>query len=351
MVRFFILLSFAIVGAHSRSLYLPDVEVCDISLEVYQVQSEKLWQPMGCAILSSSPVMSVGFVDSRNQVIRKINMGATNTSLIAGTGNKSFADGDVGSMASFWMPYSISTPPMDPAPYAIIADYGNRCIRKIDLGTTKVTTLVCGGLITSPSDTAVLNNGDIYIADPISHTILLFSQSMGSQVMVVAGLTGNSGFQVCYDPHPCVPCNPCYESDIYTQDGDSLIVARFNQPLGIAMHSFTGVLYIADWLNDAIRFLSADNLAVGTLIRGKGFQDGIFSIALINGPKTVRMVGAQYLAVSDSDNGAIRILDLVGQNTSTLFGDGSRAHIHGNAAIAKGSAIWGISGTRPMPLR
>ena len=58
-----------------------------------------------------------------------------------------------------------------------------------------------------------------------------------------------------------------------------------------------------------------------------------------------RMVGAQILAISDSDNGAIRLVDLVNQNTSTLFGNGSRHHIHGDAATAKGSAIWGISGT------
>ncbi len=274
--------------------------------------------------------MTVGFVDSRNQVIRSITMESVNGGIIiAGNGNKSLLDNDIGTLASFWMPYSISVPPMDPAPYAIIADYGNRCIRRIELsGSFRVSTLICGGLITSPSDTAVLNNGDMYIADPISHTVLFYSNggANGGSVMTVAGLPGHSGYQ----------------------DGESLIVAKFNQPLGIAVHAFTNVLYIADWLNDAIRYMDPQTNMVGTLVRGKGFRDGIFSLTLINGPKTVRMVGAQYLAVSDSDNGAIRIMDLVNETTFTLFGNGSRAHVDGNAAIAKGSAIWGISGTCPI---
>lgn len=311
-----------VITTSQRSLYLSgDVQVCDIT-SPDTIIVDSIWQPMGCAILSTWPTMVVGFVDSRNQVIRKTNLANGNTTLVAGSGNKSLVDSEEGNMASFWMPYSISTPPMDPAPYAIIADYGNRCIRRIDLVSKyRVSSVICGGLITSPSDTAVLNNGDIYIADPISHTILMYTKDTGN-LQIMAGLPGNSGYT----------------------DGDALSIAKFNQPLSVAMHSFTGVLYIADWLNDAIRSLSGEGV-VSTLIRGNGFQDGIFSMALIRGPKTVRMVGAQILAVADSDNGAIRLLDLVHQNTSTLFGNGTRAHVHGSSNVAKGSAIWGISGT------
>ena len=229
-----------------------------------------LWQPMGCAILNASSPMSIGFVDSRNHMIRRLDVDAMqkNASIIAGNGRKALVDGN-GSNASFWMPYAISTPPIDPAPYAIVADYGNRCIRRIELSTSAssgaVTTLVCDGMMTSPSDTAVLPNCNIYISDPISHTILLYNVS-NKTVTRIAGMPGDSGMV----------------------DGAALGQAKFNQPLGICMHSFTGVLYIADWLNDAIRALNTSAGTVSTLFSGRGFRDGVFSMVQISGPKTVR---------------------------------------------------------------
>ena len=245
----------------SRSLYNANAQVCALSNGSQIV----LWQPMGCALLSTSP-MVLGFADSRNHVISTIDSAGV-TAVLSGNGQKQRNDG-APSVASFWLPYSISTPASDPAPYAIVADYGNRCIRKIQLPGGMVTTIICGGLITSPSDTAVLSNGDIYVANPKSHVILLYRQS-DSSIEVAAGSTHNAGMQ----------------------DGQALTNATFNQPLGLCVHAFTNLVYIADWLNDAVRVFSPTAGLVSTLVAGKGFKDGMFSLAggvLINGPKMVR---------------------------------------------------------------
>jgi hypothetical protein len=70
-------------------------------------------------------------------------------------------------------------------------------------------------------------------------------------------------------------------------------------------------------------------------------------LGFLTHPTQVRMVGAQILAVSDSDNGAIRLLDLVSETTTTLLGNGSRSHVLGRVGdgVARGSAIWGMAGS------
>lgn len=308
----------ALITTASGTYTYPDVEVCDL---VNTESNNVLWQPMGCATMDALS-NEIIFVDSRNQYIRKLDRNASILSTLAGRGVKSHVDG-VQTDAGFNMPYSIATPPIMPAPYAVVADYGNKCIRNISFPQVMVSSPACGGLITSPSDVAVLPNGNVYIADAMSHTILFFN-SVTRVVTRIAGQTGVPGFT----------------------NGNAMTTATFRQPLSVVVHAFTGDVYIADWLNDAVRVITTSSGTVSTLVGGssKGFRDGAFASALISGPKMVRMVGTQILAVSDSDNGAIRLLDLVNRNTTTLLGNGTRAHASGSVTIAKGSAIWGMSG-------
>lgn len=265
--------------------------------------------------------------DSRNHVLRSVEPGSptvpASATIVAGVqGDRSLRDGDMGSSA-LSMPYSVSIPAGEPYPtYALVADYGNMCIRNLStMEPYTLTTVVCGGLITSPSDVAITPDGSvIYIADPMSHTVLVYD---GSSLSIAAGGANVSGFH----------------------DGAATSEALFNQPLGIVLHPSTGNLYIADWLNDAIRVLHTINGTVSTLVSGSGMVDGHVSVALIRGPKSVRLVGDNILGVSDSDNGAIRLINLVSMETSTLIGNGTRSHSHGQLPIGTASAVWGITGS------
>lgn len=187
----------------SRQIYLPDdTQVCDIARNTpAQTGLSRLWQPLGCAIIDSTvQPMTIAFVDSRNQMIRVLDrtVDPPLLSTAAGNGTKGLADGTGSATTSFSMPYAISTPPITPAPYALVADYGNQCIRNISLVQPSlpsvVTTVACGGLITSPSDTAILPNGDVYIADPMSHSILMYSVSTRVVQRVAGSATGLAGF-------------------------------------------------------------------------------------------------------------------------------------------------------------
>lgn len=288
-------------------------------------------QPLGCAIATTTSGGSwVLFADAINHRIRATPADGSGPALDVNV--TVIGSAVINSSLPLYIPYSISTPPVTvPTPYAVVADYGNACIRYLDLAgwtpggsPVDLHAIACGGHITSPSDTAIAPNGNIYIADPMSHTVLLYSPETG-QVIVLAGTSGQPGFV----------------------DGTQ---AQFNQPLGLAIHPITGDLYVADWLNNAIRMVSTSTGLVSTIVgvpedATPGFLDGPFATARINGPKTLRMVGVWSLAVSDSYNGAVRILDLWNQRTTTLFGNGTRSHTNGNTSSAAGSAVWGITGS------
>lgn len=320
-----LMMTYPLPAATDRSPYsVEDAYVCRATgpLEV--------WQPLGITLVGSdSATGHLLIADSRNHVIRKLDRGKSELSTMAGNGEKKYSDGpDIA--ASFSMPYNIVTPPVTveaPYPaYALVADYGNACIRKISFPHNDVSTVVCGGLLTSPSDIVIRPDGNLYISDPMSHVILSYNIT-DHEMSVAAGVTNVPGLI----------------------DG-GVLQARFNQPIGICMSSDSDYLYVADWLNNAVRVVTHSLRTVSTFVGGLGFIDGDFNVfgnsVRLHGPKSVRMIGTTMLAVSDSDNGAIRILDLAGETSFTLFGNGTRAFVDGNAStVARGSAIWGITGS------
>jgi archaellum component FlaG (FlaF/FlaG flagellin family) len=135
------------------------------------------------------------YASFRNQVIRRLDLVRKELSVVAGKWKtKGFSDG-VGTEAMFEMPRTIDCSSDDN--FAVISDYNNKCIRNMSLTTMEVKTITCGGLITSPSDIAVFLDGGVYkvyIADSMSHTILLWD---GQAVQRVAGVTDEAGFEVC----------------------------------------------------------------------------------------------------------------------------------------------------------
>jgi len=308
-----------------------------VSGQVCGIGEQGIWQPMGITMLGEDSLL---FADSRHHSIKIINLTQSTLDTYAGSGLRGLQDGPPG-QATFSLPYSVLWVPA--TDMVVVADYMNSCIRHITPGDRYTVTMWCGDPITSPTDLAVSGDGrDIYITDAMSHTILLFSTEDGL-ITTVAGMRNAAGYA----------------------DGDSLSQARFHQPLGIALLEAAGgqqQLYIADWMNNAIRVLHISTRQVTTLLGGpgkRGFLDGPFATtALISGPKLVRVASTfsrkvssekvssetQLLAISDSDNGAIRLLDLTTSTTSTLLGDGTRVTASQyNSKSLRGAAVWGLA--------
>ena len=106
-------------------------------------------------------------------------------------------------------------------------------------------------------------------------------------------------------------------------DGASTTTARFNRPLGMALHS-DGRLFIADTANHRIRVISADGARVSTYAGNgnPGLLDGDVDAAEFNGPVSLAFATDGRLFVGDGANRRIRVISADGNTVSTYAGRG-----------------------------
>jgi hypothetical protein len=201
--------------------------------------SANLGGPTGVAVDTAGNI----YVASSNR-IRKVDVGTGIITTVAGNGTTGFSgDGGAATSASL---NSTSDVAVDNAGNIYIADRNNYRIRKVAVGTGIITTVAGNGsggfsgdngTATSagffPWGLAVDGNGNLYIADPSSSRIRLVVAENGI-ITTVAG-NGVGGF---------------------SGDGGSATSATLAAPMGVAVDSI-GNLYIADYINNRIRRVSA----------------------------------------------------------------------------------------------
>ncbi|HMC63759.1 MAG TPA: hypothetical protein VKI65_02360, partial [Gemmataceae bacterium] len=161
-----------------------------------------------------------------------------------------------------------------------------------------------------PIAVAVDRSGNVYVADRDNHTVRLIDTS--GKVTVVAG-TGAAGFA----------------------EGPATS-AQFNQPYGVALSSDEKILYVADYLNHAIRALDLGTKQVTTVAgNGKaGFANGKGDQAQFNQPYNVKIGAGGRLYVPDQNNHAVRRIDPDG-TVSTVAGNGQSGFANGRGADAR----------------
>lgn len=179
-------------------------------------------------------------VDRDNDCIRKITPSG-DVSLLAGTPG---SPGDVdatGSAAKFNNPTAIA---MLDANNVIVADAGNRKVRKVNISTGAVTTFagrgtsnaggadgsVATATFRAPSGVAVDKFGDVYVADGWDGQANTIRKISGGQVSTVAGKFQTSGTD--------------------NGQGDA---ARFLQPTHMTFNADGNELYVVDKGNHTIR--------------------------------------------------------------------------------------------------
>jgi hypothetical protein len=171
-----------------------------------------------------------------------------------------------------------------------------------------------------PVAVAVDKAGNVYVADRNNHRVRKISPS--GVVTTLAG-TGEAGFT----------------------DGP-VSTARFNQPYGVALDATERTLYVADYLNHAIRKIDLSSGTVGTLggNGSAGNADGNGANARFNQPYNVKMDGAGNLWVPDQLNHCIRKVT-PGGNVTTVAGNGKEGYADGSGASAQFSNPTGLTPT------
>jgi len=236
---------------------------------------------------------------------------------LSGTGQAGLTDGNrqVGQLNR---PHGLATDGRD---NVYVSDRGNHAIRVV-AANGDIRTLAGSGkqgnadgtgaaaAFNQPIAVAVDKAGNIYVADRDNHVVRSIDPS--GKVVVVAG-TAVAGLA----------------------DGPAAS-AQFNQPYGVALSSDEKVLYVADYLNHAIRAIDLATKQVATLAgNGKaGFANGRGDQTRFNQPYNVKVDPAGRLYVPDQNNHAIRRVDPDG-TVLTIAGNGQSGFADGKGAEAR----------------
>lgn len=265
--------------------------------------------------ISFDPEGSMYVADDELHVVKKVTFsgtgaGSAKVEIFAGiSGGAGCVDNAVGARALLNQPRSVAL--QDGIWY--VADSGNNALRIINAATRGVSlyagdplgnaAAADGTLETArfraPAGVVIARDGAIYVADSLGHAIRKIDAA--GNVSTLAGALGASG----------------------TLDGAAPL-ARFKEPLAIALDPAEQNLYVADSGNHAIRRISlaANPVRVDTLA-GKpgvsGTADGSAANARFNTPGGIA-AGGDTVYVADTNNHAIRAINAATGAVSLIAG-------------------------------
>jgi DNA-binding beta-propeller fold protein YncE len=123
--------------------------------------------------------------DILNHRIRRIDIANAQVTTLAGSTTGGFQDG-VGSIAIFSSPHGVMIDPT--GTFALIGDYDNNCIRRIDIATAQVTTLAGTGAASAVNGAAALAtfNQPTGISIDSSGTFALLADFANSRIRRIA---------------------------------------------------------------------------------------------------------------------------------------------------------------------
>lgn len=230
---------------------------------------------------------------------------AARISLIAGDGHAGVQDGPA-LQARFADPYGLAISPNG----TIYVSDGGVSNRIRSISPAGLVSSLAGGVegfkdgqgaaaeLHTPSGLALDAAGNLYVADTGNHAIRKISPQ--GLVTTLAG-TGRPGFR----------------------DGPGA-QALFNGPVGIAVATVAagGMVYVADTYNDRIRVITPDG-QVATLAGGKlpGYQDGRGSASRFDTPTALTLDASGVIWVADTRNDAVRRITPEGLVSTWLRGN------------------------------
>jgi sugar lactone lactonase YvrE len=255
-------------------------------------------------------------------------------STYAGRGAATFSgDGGSAISAALYMPMSVA---FGPNGLCFIADSSNNRIRAIDPATGAISTVAGNGsqayggngakataaAFSLPMQVVVNQRGDLFVADSFNHVVRVVNATTGI-VSLVTGVPGFPGFN---------------------GDNKPALASQLNFPAGLAFDAQGGLL-IADMNNNVVRRVGSSgvmSVVAGTPgIQGAAGDNGPAVSALLSSPGAVAIDPVGNILIADSDNSRIRRVDssgiittIAGSTTGFADGNGTAARFNAPVGIA-----------------
>lgn len=267
--------------------------------------------------------------DYGNHCIRRVEIGTGQVTTLAGTVEAGFADGS-GVDARFRNPRGLAYDPHEQALYVV--DAGNARIRRVGLATTPatVTTIAGGepGFADGPGASARFKDPRGVATDGQGHLYVADTGNMRVRRIDLA------------DPaHPVTTV-----ADLSSPD---VVAGQPAGPYAVAVDTRQSppLIYVADATSDAILTLGGDPRTQTTLVGGaQGLVDGAGIMARFRYPAGLA-VGTRGLYVADSLNQMVRLVgdgaavaSVAGDGTAgSADGPGNTAELHNPMGLAVGA--------------
>lgn len=250
--------------------------------------------------------------DINNNVIRRVDAVTKNISTYAGSGGQgSTGDGGVATAATLGFPQAVAA---DANGNLFIVDTNNNKIRRVDVGTQIISTVVGTGVfgysgdggtataatMQAPGGLLVDAAENLYIADSGNAVI----RKVTAATNIITTIVGNHGFG-------------------FGGDGGPALSATLTNPFGIALDPTTGNLWLTDYWNNRIRLYNASNQQISTVV-GNGLvgDGGVATSASLYDPRSPTLDSQGNLYIVDAQNNRIRLVDATSKIISTLAGNG-----------------------------
>lgn len=244
--------------------------------------------------------------DTRNNTIRKVTPSGTVTTLAGSAGSEGLLNGS-GLETRFNEPFGLA---VDDSGTVYVADASNNAIRKIT--ASGVVSTFAGGAAAGSTDgtgtaarldepraLALDGDGTLYVADYDNHTIRKITPA--GVVTTLAGRADQPG----------------------NTDGTGTN-ASFRGPMGIAVDA-TGVIYVADTGNHAIRRITAGGVVTTLSLSGQSLSE----------PRGIALTSAGAILVADYGAHCIRSISAAGVVTTLAGSQGSPGTTDDTGAAAR----------------
>lgn len=267
-------------------------------------------QPFGVEVAADGGIF---ITEVENHRVLRLDPKTQRVKVVAGNGTKGRSgDGGPAVKAAMWEPYEVR---LDAKGNLFIVEMKNAVIRKVDAESGIITTIAGTGEVgfggdggpavqakfNQPHSIALDGRGGLYVADIINHRIRKIDLESGT----IATICGNG--------KPELP-----------KVGALAVEQPIKGPRALFVTGRT--LWIALREGNSVWKLDLDSGKIHPVAgTGKvGMQDGPAAEATFNGPKGIAVGADEALYVMDTENQAVRKIDVKSGTVSTIAGGGPK---------------------------